>query len=126
MQKKALRIVTKSKVNEHTGPLFKANKILPFDKLCLQAKLLVMHLVHYNYAPHSFNDIFPTNHARNIDHNLRNQNEYKIPGCRLEWFKKFPLYTFPPAWNNLGDLGFQYNRTNFHFALKDHLLGCIT
>ena len=58
MQKKALRIVTKSKVNEHTGPLNKANKILPFDKLCLQAKLLVMHLVHYNYAPHSFNDIF--------------------------------------------------------------------
>ena len=35
MQKKALRIVTKSKVNEHTGPLFKANKILLFDKLCL-------------------------------------------------------------------------------------------
>ena len=126
MQKKALRVITKSKVNEHTGPLFKANKILPFDLLSLQAKLLFMHSIHYNYAPPSFIDAFPTNQLRNIEHNLRNQNEFIIPGSRIEWFKKFPLYTFPQAWNNLGDLGFQVNRTTFHFALKDHLLECIT
>ena len=51
MQKKALRFITKSKVNEHCGPLFKSNKILSFDLLSLQAKLLFMHSIHYNYAP---------------------------------------------------------------------------
>ena len=125
MQKKAIRIITKSKVNDHTGPLFKANKILPFDLLSLQAKLLFMHSIHYNYAPPSFAGTFPTNQLRNIDHNLCNQHEFIIPGCRIEWFKKFPLYTFPLAWNNLGDLGFQFNRTTFHFALKEYLLESI-
>ena len=126
MQKKAIRIVTKSKVNECTAPLFKANKILPFDLLCLQAKLLFMHSIHYNYAPPSFNGMFPTNQTRNIEHNLRNQHEFVVPACRIEWFKKFPLITFPLAWNNLGEIGFQFNRTTFHFALKHHLIECIT
>ena len=125
MQKKAIRIITKSKANEHTGPLFKSSKILPFEQLCLQAKLLFMHSIHYNYAPPSFSNTFPTNQVRNIEHNLRNQHEFILPGCRIELFKKFPLYTFPLAWNNLGDIGFQPNRTTFHFALKDYLLESI-
>ena len=125
MQKKAIRIITKAKINEHTGPLFKHCKILPFEQLCLQAKLLFMHSIHYNYAPNSFSNTFPTNQIRNIEHNLRNQNEFLLPGCRIEWFKKFPLYTFPLAWNNLGDIGFQFNRITFHFALKDYLLESI-
>ena len=125
MQKKAIRIITKAKINEHTSPLFKLCKILPFEQLCLQAKLLFMHSIHYNYAPHSFSNTFPTNQIRNIEHNLRNQNEFLLPGCRIEWFKKFPLYTFPLAWNNLGDIGFQFNRITFHFALKDYLLESI-
>ena len=125
MQKKAIRIITKAKINEHTGPLFKLCKILPFEQLCLQAKLLFMHSIHYNYAPNSFSNTFPTNQIRNIEHNLRNQNEFLLPGCRIEWFKKFPLYTFPLAWNNLGDIGFQFNRITFHFALKDYLLESI-
>ena len=72
--------------------------------------------------PPSFTSIYPTNQLRNIDHILHNQNKFIVPGVRIEWFKKFPLYTFPQAWNNLGDLGFQFNRTTFHFALKEYLL----
>ena len=85
-----------------------------------------MHSIHYNYAPPSFNGMFPTNQTRNIEHNLRNQHEFVVPACRIEWFKKFPLITFPLAWKNLGEIGFQFNRTTFHFALKDHLIECIT
>ena len=95
IQKKAIRIVTKSKVNEQTGPLFKANNILPFDLLSLQAKLLFMHSIHYNYAPPSFTGVFPMNQLRNIDHNLRNQHEFIIPGCRIEWFKNSLFTLFP-------------------------------
>ena len=81
-----------------------------------------MHSIHYNQAPPSFDSIFPINHNRNLNHDLRNQNEYIIPGARIELFRKFPLYTFPLAWNNLGDLGFQFNKTTFQIALKSSLL----
>jgi hypothetical protein len=40
IQKKAIRTMNKSNYNAHTGPLFLANKILPFDKLILQNKFL--------------------------------------------------------------------------------------
>ena len=122
LQKKAIRIITKSRINEHTAPLFKNNNILPFDKMCLQGKLNFMHSIHYNYAPPSFESTFPVNQNRNLNHDLRNQNKYIIPGVRIESFKKFPLYTFPQAWNNLGDLGFQVNRTTFQIALKNYLM----
>ena len=95
MQKKAIRVKSKSKSLEHTGPLFKEHKILPFDLLSLQSKLLFLHSVHYNYAPPSFSNTFPTNLVCNIDHDIRNQHKFVIPGCRIEMFKKF-LYTLFP------------------------------
>ena len=58
MQKKAIRIVTKSKKLDHTGPLFKEIDVLPFEKLMLQSKLLFMHAVHNDYAPASFKHVF--------------------------------------------------------------------
>ncbi len=37
--------------------LFVENRILPFEKLLLQNKLIFFHLVEYNYAPRSFTNI---------------------------------------------------------------------
>ena len=122
LQKKAIRIVTKSKVNAHTAPLFADLKILPFEKLSLQSKLHFMHSIRYNYAPKSFSNVFACNNDRNIEYELRNNDEYTLPAVRIEYFKRFPLYSFPQAWNTLGDLIFQSNRTTFQIALKDFLL----
>ena len=79
--KKAIRIITKSKNNEHTAPLFVSTKILPFDKLILQRKLLFMHSIHNNYAPKSFSDIFIKNNTREIVYELRNSDAYKVPAA---------------------------------------------
>ena len=122
LQKKAIRIITKSKINSHTAPLFKDLKILPFEKLSQQSKLLFMHSICYNYAPKSFENVFVRNTDRNIDYNLRNNDEFALPMVRIEFFKRFPLYSFPHAWNSLGDLIFQSNRVTFKIALKDYLL----
>ena len=70
LQKKAIRIITKSKINDHTSPLFLSNKILPFEQLIYQNKLLFMHSVHYDYAPKSFQNIFLKNVNRDITTNL--------------------------------------------------------
>ena len=121
-KKKAIRTVTKSKANSHTAPLFKDLKIQSFDKLSLQSKLHFMHSIRYNYAPKSFENVFVRNNDRDIDYNLRNNDEFALPAVRIEFFKRFPLYTFPYAWNSLGDIKFQSNRVTFQIALKNHLL----
>jgi hypothetical protein len=122
LQRKALRIITKSAYNAHTDPLFLQCKILPFDKLILQSKLLFMHSIDYNYAPHSFCNIWTKNNTREMDYDLRNQDEYSVPFIRIELFRRNPLVSLPTAWNELCDeLRFQYNRTTFKIALNDYL-----
>ena len=81
-----------------------------------------MHSICYNYAPKSFDGFFLRNNDRNLEYELRNTDEYVVPSARIEFFKRFPLYTFPIAWNTLGDLTFQSNRTTFQIALKEFLL----
>jgi hypothetical protein len=126
VQKKAIRVITKENYNAHTAPLFKKLGILPFDKLLIQAKLNFMHAIEYNYAPSTFSSTFTKNNDRNIDHNLRNVNDFLIPFARIDLFKKIPLYSFPKAWNDdIGDLRFQRNKITFQIALKDHLLELI-
>ena len=103
VQKKAIRIITKSSYNAHTQPLFFHNKILPLDKIIKQSKLTFMHSVFYNYAPTSFDSIWAKNSDRQLSQNLRNENEFRLPNPRIEIFKKLPPYSLPLEWNNAGD-----------------------
>jgi hypothetical protein len=127
LQKKAIRIITKSKALTHTPPLFLNSHILPFEKLLILNKLLFMHSIAYNYAPTSFNGTWPTNQNRNNDYNLRNNDLFTLPPFRIELFKKLPLYALPLAWNELPDsLRYQHNRITFKIALTDNLFDSIT
>jgi hypothetical protein len=67
VQKKAIRIISKSDYNEHTAPLFIQHGILPFEKLIEQAKLLFMHGIEYNYAHKSFTNTWLKNNQLNIE-----------------------------------------------------------
>jgi hypothetical protein len=121
MQKKAIRIITFSKCNEHTGPLFLLEKILPFDLIVQQAKLLFMHSVKYNYCPKSYDNVFvPVNHD-NYVYDLRYPNDFEVPRARIELFKKIPLYTLPTEWNNSLDLRFYQNLATFKIILSETL-----
>ncbi len=122
LQKKAIRVITKSAYNAHTEPLFLGNRILPFEKLILQSKLLFMHSVDYDYAPLSFSDTWTKNNTREMDYDLRNREEYSVPFIRIEHFRRNPLVSLPSAWNELPDeLHFQHKRTTFKTALNDYL-----
>jgi hypothetical protein len=119
-QKKAIRIVTGSRYNENTSPIFSELKILPYPKLIEYFKSLFMHSFVYGYAPPSFSNTWPLNANRaEHDHNLRNNNLYAIPPPRIELFKKSPLYSLPTLWNDLDDIKFQRNRTTFKIGLKE-------
>ena len=45
-----------------------------------------MHSIRYNYAPKSFENVFARNNDRNIDYNLRNNDEFATPVVRIEFF----------------------------------------
>jgi hypothetical protein len=124
LQKRAIRVMSKSAYNAHTEPIFLQNKILPFDKLILQSKLLFMHSVDYKYAPQSFENTWIKNNTRDMDYDLRNREEYSVPFIRIELFRRNPLCSLPTAWNELCDeIRFQHNRTTFKIALSDYLFG---
>jgi hypothetical protein len=122
VQKKAIRLISKSNYNAHTGPIFKSLRILPYDKIIVQSKLHFMHAIEYGYAPRSFENIWVKNEHRDHGHILRNNDKYSLPHPRIEFFKKIPLYSLPYEWNEIGDLTFQNNKNLFKNLLRDKLL----
>jgi len=122
VQKKAVRIMTNSKYNEHTAPIFKKYNILPYDKIIKQAKLLFMHSIEYKYAPHSFDNTWKKNDQRAATQALRDDDKYHLPHARTETFKKIPLYSLPEEWNKHNDMRYQSNRITFKWALRAQLL----
>lgn len=119
IQKKAIRIMTNSSYNAHTKPLYLKHKILPFDKIIIQAQLMFMHSVEYNYAPSSFRNTWTKNNDRNQAINLRNADDYYLPIPRTETFKKSTFYALPHSWNELDPaIRYQQNKTTFKWALK--------
>ena len=121
VQRKAIRIITKSSYNANTSELFISEKILPLDKIIKQSKLLFMHSFVNGYAPTSFDDTWTLNNERLNDHNLRNANNFTLPNPRIEQFKKIPIYALPLEWNMAGDLIYYTNRIKFRMALKNQL-----
>ena len=123
LQKKAIRVITKSNYNAHTGPLFKSLNILTYESIILQAKLSFMHSVFHNYAPKSFNNVWEKrSDTLTNNHMLRNVNDYTLPHPRTEQFKKLTLYSLPNAWNTADDFKLQPNRTTFKISLRLNLL----
>jgi len=121
IQKKAIRVITGSVYNAHTGPLFVSQKILPFEKIIKQAKLMFMHSINFNYAPKSFTGTWIKNEERGGDRNLRNNDHFVLPNPRIDFFKKMPLYALPQEWNNCGILMYQENKITFKHSLREIL-----
>ncbi len=81
-----------------------------------------MHSVAYNYCNESFSNVRIKNENRQMEHNLRNADDFLIPQVRIELFWKFPIYSFAYNWNQLGDTKLQPNPTTFKIALEWELL----
>ena len=122
IQKKAIRVITKSNYNDHTAPLFQRLGLMTYENIITYNRLVFMHSIEYNYAPISFSNTWQKNSVRNNEYNLRNNDDFVLMPARIELFKKIPIYSLAFEWNSLGDLKFQYNKITFQIALKYHLL----
>jgi hypothetical protein len=85
-----------------------------------------MHSIAYEYAPLTFNNTWVKNNARNVGHDLRNQDYFSLPAVAIEAYRKFPLYALANEWNKLGDnIRLQQNRTTFKIALMDEIISTL-
>ena len=120
LQKKAIRIISRSAYRAHTEPLFKQHKILKFDDMILFSQLDFMHSLSNCTLPKSFNNIWRLKTTLN----LRNMMDYEVPLARLEFSKRLPLHKFPAVWNNFNgcdELKFERNKYQFRYKLKRYL-----
>lgn len=100
LQKKAIRIVTKSKFRDHTAPLFKKLSILPLQKLIYFNIIKFMFQYSNNLLPIAFDNTW----VRNIDRGgyvLRNAMDFHVPWRRYFYLNNHPLFKFSQEWNNL-------------------------
>jgi hypothetical protein len=101
LQKTAIRIINDASYNEHTEPLFKSSKILPFPALIEFFNLQIMQNFVHNHLPNSFANLWSTSEERRTsDFVLRNGNYLDIPFVRLSTSSNQPLVKLPKTWAN--------------------------
>jgi hypothetical protein len=130
-QKAAIRVITNSRYNQHTEPLFKTSNILPLPNLCDFFKLQFVQRFVQGFLPSSFNNIWIKNEARraeNVSMVLRNHDEFFVPTSRLKTYENFPLYSFPKLWLNLQSDSIKIIRNvyEFNLKLKEHFINALS
>jgi hypothetical protein len=92
LQKRALRIITRTKWSSPSSPIFKDLKILNLSQLSILHTQLFMYKFFHKKLPNIFGSFFQEN--RNIhSHNTRHQCNYHTPSFRLQKTSKIIRYT---------------------------------
>ena len=100
LQKRVVRIVSRSKFDAHTDPLFKALGLMKF----LDIRFVQLGLFMYSYAnsllPNQFKDVFPLNKQIH-SYNTRLASAYRLPFCRTNTRQFSVFYQGPKFYNSL-------------------------
>jgi hypothetical protein len=131
LQKKAIRLISNSKFNAHTEPIFKSLSILPFDKLVLFFNLQTMQHYNQGFLPVSFNNVWINNAARCQNEFmmlLRNRENLFTPFVRLTSSSIQPLVVLPRTWANFNneDVKILRDKQEFKSELKKHLISLLS
>ena len=126
-QKIALRLLSNSKYNAHTEPLFKTFDILPLPSLIQYFKLQFMQQFQQKFLPEIFHETWLYNNVREIGENaivLRNNDQFRVPFSRIAMVDKMPLISFPANWEKFPDENIKFirNKIEFNEKLKTYLL----
>jgi hypothetical protein len=121
-QKKSIRLITRSKYNEHTAPLFQNLKIMPFETLVSYSQCIIMHSIIHKYCPPALHNTWVNNQDRNLNIMLRNADDLYVPLARTEQMKKLPFFHWAKLWNELPPLKLTLQPPTFKSLLAQHLL----
>ena len=97
LQKRAIRIITKSPYLAHTEVLFKKLRILNIHDLHSYFAASFMFSYLKNFVPDTFKDFFTLNVNR---YETRNSNNFYIPNYRHNFSRSMIRYKGPELWNN--------------------------
>ena len=99
LQKRVIRIITLSKYNDHTAPLFKKlNLLIIKDILALQELTLYYKFIHNNVPPYI--QQWQIKQNTNIhSHYTRNQNEFYVVGTKHAFAKQCLKHNLPNTLN---------------------------
>jgi hypothetical protein len=102
-----VRIISGSKYNSHTTPIFKKLEILPLFDLIQLNLVKIMYFHNKNLLPVRLCNTWRTILERNVEAGgptLRDAENYIVPFARTDQVLRFPLVTCPLAWNNLSSI----------------------
>ena len=88
LQKRVIRIVSRSSFDAHTNPIFVSLRILKFEDIIKLQIGKVMYLYKNGLLPVSFNDMFLLN-CDIHSYNTRNKNSFRLPYCRTNQSENF-------------------------------------
>jgi len=135
-QKQAIRIITGSKYNAHTEPLFKSCGILPLNELSMYFKLQFIQQYKQGFLPSSFTGTWILNSERRGENYeegqrellMRNDDDFYIPLSRLTSSDRLPFISFVKLWNNFpnGEIKFIRNKLDFNAKLKLFFLNSLS
>jgi hypothetical protein len=100
LQKRAIRLITKSKWNEHTSPLFINNNILTLYKINQLQTVCFMYKIKNKLLPSYFVEMFELNSAVH-EHNTRLADSYHVQSHRLNLTSHSIRIIGVKLWNNI-------------------------
>lgn len=123
LQKKALRIMTFSKFDQHSEPLFKKMGILKFQDLLSLHVLFFMYQFHHNSLPLAFDNFFQSiSSIHNYQTRLATKSSYYIHPVRTNYGKFSLRYTGPREWNDLNECTKTLSIKLFKSTIKSNFL----
>jgi hypothetical protein len=99
-QKRAVRIISNSKWNSHTEPLFKKLRILRLGQLHRLQVACFMYKVNHSLVSEYFLNMFSANDTIH-SHNTRQRTHYHIVYCRTAHMKSTIRIAGPKLWNSI-------------------------
>lgn len=118
LQKKALRIITFSKFDEHSSPLFRKTKIIKLTDLITFHINVFMYKFHNKALPPAFESFFKqVNKIHNYNTRHSSKSSYSLPLVRTNYGLFSIKYQGPKIWNSLDEQLRQFSLTKFKRSL---------
>lgn len=122
LQKRAMRIISKSEYLSPTKPLFKRFNTLDIYDMYRKEVAIFMFKYKNNMLPQSFENLF-TVHRENHNYHTRNRNDFRIPVQKI----RTVYSTGPKIWNDLpSNIKAAKSLGQFKSALKSVLTNTYT
>ena len=103
LQKKAVRVITKSKYNAHTDQLFRKLRILKIHDLCALHDFKFCYRFKNKTLPHYFLCEMLQRNTHIMNLSARINNLYRLPAVNHEYARNSISYKFPNTFNDIDD-----------------------